>query len=156
LIRQGSFVLVASSDASSSLLMDAPIWRAPTLAVYYAKAFVSSLYTIPGTHAVEVKPDLKHLDIDSMTETYALPSLATLEIIAHGGEAPRAPRYIRNWTRDFDYAYLLGPHRPNILPDVLDQLTAERRFTLYRVRSEYPPGNHGTTPHRLDAPVRDW
>jgi hypothetical protein len=135
LIRQGSFVLVGSGDTTSStLLTDAPIWRAPTLAVYYAKAFVSSLYTIPGTHAVEVRPDLKHLDVDNRTETYAPPSLATLEIIAHGGQVPHAPRYIRNWTCDFDYLYLLGPPRPNILPDVLDQLVAQRRFTLYRVR----------------------
>jgi hypothetical protein len=137
LLRQGAVVLVASGatgDTPSTLLTDAPFWRAPTLAVYYAKAFVSSLYTIPGTHAVEVRPDLKNLDINSTTETYAPPSLGTLEIIARGGEVPLAPRYLRNWRRDFDYLYLLGPPRSNILPDLLDQLTADRRFTLYLVR----------------------
>src|SRR5262249_9612679 len=45
LLRQNSFVLVASSARSdpSMLLTDAPMARAPTLAVYYAKAFVTSL-----------------------------------------------------------------------------------------------------------------
>jgi hypothetical protein len=137
LVRQGSFVLVgrnATPETSSTLLTDAPFWRAPTLAVYYANAFVSSLYTLPGQHAVEVRPDLKRLEVNSRTETYAPPSLATLQIIAQGGKVPDAPQYVDNWTRDFDYVYLLGPTGPNVLPDVLEKLTAERRFTLYRVR----------------------
>ena len=137
LLHQRSFVLVASGavdNSPSTLLTDAPIARAPTLAVYYAKAFVSSLYTIPGTHAVEVRKDLKYLDVNSTTETYAPPSLSTLEIIAHGDDVQFAPRYVRNWTRDFDYIYLLGPHRQKVLVDVLDELAVERRFTVYRVR----------------------
>jgi hypothetical protein len=131
LIRQGSFVLVASSpsDTPSTLLTDVPMSRAPTLAVHYAKALVSSLYISPGMN-IALRPDLKRLEVWTTTP----PSLATLELVANGGEAPLAQRYIRNWTHDFDYVYLLGPPRPNVLPDVLDELTAERRFTLYRVR----------------------
>jgi hypothetical protein len=131
LIRKGSFVLVAStpSDTPSTLLTDVPMSRAPTLAVYYAKAFVSSLYISPGMN-IALRPDLERLVVEITTP----PSLATLELVSRGGEAPRAQRYIRNWTHDFDYVYVLGPPRPNVLPDVLDQLTAERRFALYRVR----------------------
>jgi hypothetical protein len=131
LLRQGSFVLVANNanDTPSTLLTDVPMWRAPTLAVYYAKAFVSSLYISPGMN-IAIRPDLKRLEV----ETTVPPSLATLELIARGDEVPLAPRYIRNWTHDFDYVYLLGPPRPNVLTGVLDQLTAERRFTLYQVR----------------------
>ncbi len=135
LVRQGSFVLVGDAiRGRSTLLTDAHFWRAPALGVYYAKAFVSSLYTLPGQNAVKVRPDLKRLEVNSKTETYEPPSLATLEIIARGGKVPDAPRYIDNWTRDFDYLYVLGPPGPNVLPDVLEELTAERRFTLYRVR----------------------
>jgi hypothetical protein len=131
LLRQGSTILVASgeSDTPSTLLTDVPIRRAPALAVYYAKAFVSCLYISPGMN-IALRPDVKHLE----AETYSPPSWETLELISRGGEAPLAPRYIRNWTRDFDYVYLLGPPRSNVMPGVLDQLTAERRFTLYRVR----------------------
>ncbi len=133
LVRQGSFVLVGSATPSTPL-SEVPFWRAPTLAVYYAKAFVSSLYTLPGQHAVQIRPDLKRLEVNGKIETYGPPSAATLQIIAQGGKVPDAPRYIGNWTRDFDYLYLLGPPGPNVLPDVLEELTVERRFTLYRVR----------------------
>src|SRR5262249_38327259 len=44
LLRQKSFILVGGTPTrNTTVLMDAPMWRAPTLAVYYAKAFVSSL-----------------------------------------------------------------------------------------------------------------
>ena len=55
LLRPYSFVLVGDSrtgEVSSTLLTDAPMYRAPTLAVHYAKAFVSSLYTIAGAQPV--------------------------------------------------------------------------------------------------------
>jgi hypothetical protein len=133
LVRQGSFILVGGATPSTPLA-DVPFWRAPTLAVYYAKAFVSSFYTLPGQHAVQLRPDLKRLEVNGKIETYEPPSFATLQIIAQGGQAPDAPQYIADWTRDFDYVYLLGPPVPNVLPDVLEELTAERRFTLYRVR----------------------
>jgi hypothetical protein len=135
LLRQKSFILVGSAPArDTTLLMDVPMWRAPTLAVYYAKAFVSSLYTVSGTHAVEVKPELHHLDLNAETETYAPPSLANLKIIAEGGNVSDAPQYVRNWQNEFDYVYLLGPHVPNALPNILVEIATERRFTLYRVR----------------------
>ncbi len=136
-VRKGSFILVGARDREETVstgLAGVPMYRAPALAVYYAKAFVTSLYTIPGTHAVEVKPDLKRLDVNSKSETYAPPSSSILQTIALGGKAPDAPQYIRHWTQDFDYLYLLGPRGPNILPDRLDELVVERRFTLYRVR----------------------
>jgi hypothetical protein len=135
MVRQGSFVLVGDANQGRpTLLTDAHFWRAPALAVYYAKAFASSLYTLPGQNAVKVRPDLKRLEVKSKTETYEPPSLATLQTIAQGGNVPGAPQYIDNWTRDFDYLYLLGPPSPNVLPDELEELTAQRRFTLYWVR----------------------
>jgi len=137
LLQRGSFVLVGRStvgDVAPTLLTDLPIHRAPTLAVHYAGAFVSSLYTLPGQHAVHVRPDLKRLEVDSKTETYAPPSLGTLRKLARGEEVPDAPRYVRNWVRDFDYVYLVGAHIPDAMPDLLDELAASRRFTLYRVR----------------------
>ncbi len=137
LLQRGSFVLVGRStvgDVAPTLLTDLPIHRAPTLAVHYAGAFVSSLYTLPGQHAVHVRPDLKRLEVDSKTETYAPPSLGTLRTLARGEEVPDAPRYVRNWPRDFDYVYLVGAHVPDAMPDLLDELATSMRFTLYRVR----------------------
>src|SRR5207237_1834274 len=93
-LPRGAFVLVGqSAQASPTLLTDLPMSRAPTLAVYYAGAFVSSLYTLPGQHAVHVRPDLKRLEVDSKTETYAPPSLATLRSLPRHADVPKAPRY---------------------------------------------------------------
>jgi hypothetical protein len=139
LLRRQSFILVANGparDDSSDFLTDVPMWRAPTLAVYYAKAFVSSLYTIPGTHAVRVRPQWKQLAVDSRTETYAPPSIASLKAIAEGNNGTGAPQYIRNWQNDFDYVYVLGPRTGNALPNLLVELFTDRRFTLYRIRKE--------------------
>jgi hypothetical protein len=137
LLRQKSFILVGANSVrenSSTILTDAPMWRAPTLAVYYAKAFVSSLYTIPGTHAVGVETEWRHLAINGKTENYIPPLLADLKTIAEGRNVPGAPRYIREWQSDFDYVYLLGPHAPNVLPNILVELFTDRRFTLYCIR----------------------
>jgi hypothetical protein len=139
LLRQKSFVLVGSSSVPSTVLTDAPMWRAPTLAVHYANAFVSSLYTLPGTHAVRVKPEWHHLAINGKRETYEPPSLANLKTIAEGGSVPGTPQYIRNWQSDFDYVYILGPPTPNILPNILVELFTDRRFTLYCIQRRVFP-----------------
>ena len=135
LLRQNSFVLVGSSPAPvPNLFLEAPMSRSPTLAVHYAKSFVSSLYTLPGTHAVEVRPEWQHLDVNGKTKSYQPPSLTTLKAIAEGGNPSGAPRYIHNWADDFDYVYVLGPHPTNDIPARLEEIAANRRFTLYRIR----------------------
>src|SRR5439155_8800629 len=136
LLRPASFVLVAGSGtrASHTLLTDAPMYRAPTLAVHYAKAFVSSFYTIAGQVPVEVRSPWQHLDISAATESYTLPSLPTLRAISDGQDVLDAPHYLRNWTQDFQYVYLIGPHTENALSGVLEELASNRKFTLYVVR----------------------
>ena len=111
LLPSGAFVLVGSSHTDGTpptLFTDVPMNRAPVLAVHYANAFVSALFTITGQTQVEVRPDLKHLDVDAKTETYEPPSLTTLRVLAGGQEVPGAPRYLRNWIEDFQYVYLMG------------------------------------------------
>jgi hypothetical protein len=136
LLEPNSFVLVGDSrtgDVPSTLFTDAPMFRAPTLAVHYARAFVSSLYTIAGAEPIEVRPDLAHLDVSMATETYHSPSLTTLRALANGEDVD-VPRYLHHWTRDFQYVYLIGAYTENALPGVLDELARYRRFTLYAVR----------------------
>jgi hypothetical protein len=135
-LPRGSFVLVGQSslgDVPATLLTDVPIHRAPSLAVHYANAFVSSMYTFPGQNPVRVRPDLKRLEVDSKTETYIPPSLTTLRLLAKGKQVAEAPSYARSWVHDFDYVYLVGPRVDEAMPGVLEELTSSRRFTLYRV-----------------------
>lgn len=137
LLKPSSFVLVGSSrqgEVAPTLLTDVPIHRAPVLAVHHANAFVSLFYTIAGMQPVEVRPDLRHLDISTATEDYHPPSLDTLRAVAGGEAVAGTPGYLRNWPRDFHYVYLVGPHAENALPEVLEELARYRRFTLYAVR----------------------
>jgi hypothetical protein len=136
LLRPASFVLVAGSGAGAShtLLTDAPMYRAPTLAVHYAKAFVSSFYTIAGQVPVEVRSRWQHLDVSAATESYTLPSLPTLRAISDAQDVLDAPHYLQHWKQDFQYVYLIGPHTENAVPGVLEELASYRRFTLYAVR----------------------
>jgi hypothetical protein len=137
LLQRGSFVLVGQSalnEAPATLLTDIPMHRAPSLAVHYANAFVSSMYTFSGQNPVRVRRDLSRFEVDSKTETYIPPSLRTLQMLARGEKVPDAPRYVQTWAQDFDYVYLVGRHVPDAIPNVLDELTTSKRFTLYRVR----------------------
>lgn len=137
LLRPESFILVGSSrtgEVAPTLLTDVPIHRAPVLAVHYARSFVSLFYTIAGMQPVEVRPDLQHLDVSTATEDYHPPSLTVLRALARGEQPSKAPRYLQNWTGNFQYVYLVGPHTENALPGVLEELARYRRFTLYAVR----------------------
>jgi hypothetical protein len=140
LLSPKSRVLVCSGPdrpsarpSTSAVLMGAPMRRAPTLAVYYAKALVPSLYTIPGAQVVDVVPKWHRLAINTKTETYDPPPIEALKAIAEGGNVPGTPQYIRNWPNDFDYIYVLGPHAPNAVPNILVEIASGRRFTLYSV-----------------------
>jgi hypothetical protein len=133
-LEPSSFVLVASSGTGPTLLLDMPFDRAPVLAVHYAKAFVSSFYTIAGMQPVEVKPGLARLDVSTTTEDYRPPSLATLRELASGEAAPGSLGYLRAWTHDFHYVYLMGPHVQDAMPGILREIATSRRFTLYAVQ----------------------
>ena len=136
-LKPKSFVLVGNSRVDAvapTLLTDLPMHRAPVLAVHYARAFVSALYTVAGAQPIEVRPDWKHLDVASATENYHPPSLGTLRAVANGQASREVPGYLLNWTRDFDYVYLVGPYTEPAVPGVLDEVARYRRFTLYAVR----------------------
>jgi hypothetical protein len=132
-IDKGALVLVADSgqgdDPPLSDLTGYPMYHAPVLAVHYANAFVPNLFAAAGEQPVRAKPAMRRLDIP-----YGGPvPLAILTAIAAGKPLLGTPEFIRSWPRDFDYLYVLGPHRPNPMPALLHEVTSARRFVLYRV-----------------------
>ena len=111
-------------------LSEYPIYHAPVLAVHYAKAFVPNLFTAAGEQPVRARANVQRLDIP-----YGGPvPIAILAAIAGGKTLTGTPAFIRSWDRDFDYLYVLGPHRANPLPDLLQEMASERRFVLYKIR----------------------
>jgi hypothetical protein len=134
-VERGAIVLVGRSVAgASSVLIDAPMKRGPTLAVHYAGALVSSLYTDPGMQPVELRKEFQRFNIDISTESYDPPPVPLLAATARSVSPPDAPAYLSNWASHFDYLYLVGRRIPNPLPDLLEEAVGGERFALYRIK----------------------
>ena len=133
LLPKGAVVLTAQSgegDDPPADLRDYPIFNVPTLAVHYADAFVPHLFTAQGKQPVTPRASWHRLDIP---EGGFLP-VSFLKYVAEHGPPAGTPPFVTNWTRDFDYLYLIGPSIPNPMPDRLEFVMAAPRFALYRVR----------------------
>jgi hypothetical protein len=133
-IDRGSKVLIGSSgegeDPPFNDLTLFPMFYAPTLAVHYANAFVPSLFTAVGKQPVQPRAAVGRLAIP---EGGPVP-MNVLTALAAGRTSPDVPPFIRDWTRDYDYLYLLGPQGENPLPDRLEELDRSARFILYKIR----------------------
>jgi hypothetical protein len=134
-IERGAFVLVSHSGTGQDPpadLTELPIHHAPVLAVHYARAFVPSLYTIPGMYVVQARPELSRLNIGD-THFYSPVPFWILARIAEGGDIAGVPPFVRCWMYDFNYLYLVGPQAPNPMPARLVALANGNRFTLYEI-----------------------
>jgi len=131
-IGKSSFVLIAHSgeaDDPPKDLTEYPIYNAPTLAVYYADAFVPTFYATAGKQPVVARPAYRHLQIPYG----GIAPISVLKAIAENA-ATDVPDFVRSWRRDFDYVYVIGPAIPNPMPTLLEELQAGERFVLYRIR----------------------
>jgi hypothetical protein len=127
-------VLVADSGAASDPPLEDltayPMYHAPVLAVHYAQAFVPTLFTAAGEQPVRAQPEVARLDVP-----YAGPApMALLAAIAAGNTPSGTPLFVRSWTGDYDYLYVLGPRGADAVPMVLEELASGRRFVLYRIK----------------------
>ena len=133
-LDRASRILVGGSRVGDDPPLDDlttyPISHAPTLAVHYADAFVTDLFTSAGKQPIRPREAYERID-----EGAAGPvPLFVLKAIVAGKTSDAIPVYLRSWYRDFDYLYLLGPHVENPLPALLDELEVSGRFTLYKIR----------------------
>jgi hypothetical protein len=133
-IDRGSLVLVGGSgdsgDPPFNDLTQYPMFYAPTLAVYYAGAFVPNVFTAVGKQPVQARAAVRRLAIP-----YGGPMpIGVLAAIAAGQNSSEIPPFIRTWNRDYDYLYVLGPSVANPLPNLLEELDRSSRFVLYKIR----------------------
>jgi hypothetical protein len=133
-IDRGSKVLVGGGgdgeDPPFNDLTQYPMFYASTLAVHYANAFVPNLYTAVGKQPVQARAAVQHLAIP-----YGGPMpMRALAAVAAGNTSPDLPLFVRTWTRDYDYLYVIGSRGPNPLPDRLEELDRSARFVLYKIR----------------------
>jgi hypothetical protein len=133
-IDRGSRILVGGSgegeDPPFNDLTRYPMGYAPTLAVHYANAFVPNLFTAVGKQPVQPRTAVQRLAIP-----YGGPMpIRVLAAIATGQTPSDIPPFIRTWTRDYEYLYVLGPRVANPLPNLLEELDSSARFVLYKIR----------------------
>lgn len=133
-VDHGSRVLIGGSgeggDPPFDDLTQYPMFYAPVLAVHYANAFVPPLFTAVGKQPVQARPAFRHLAIPDGAPV----PIRVLTAIAKGQPLSAVPLFVRDWYRDYDYLYLLGPQIANPLPDLLEELDRSERFTLYKIR----------------------
>ncbi len=134
-IEPGSRVLVGITHDMGDpprRLADYTLYHAPTLAVHYRDAFVPTLFTTPGSQPIRPKASLRHLDVP-----YGAPiPVTTLRAVAEGqpAETVKLRSYAANWTRDYDYLYVLGEPEGNPMPALLADVANGDQFALYRIR----------------------
>lgn len=134
-IDRGSKILIGISgegeDPPFKDLTQYPVYYAPTLAVHYANAFVSNVFTETGKQPIQARAEVRRLAIP-----YGGPvPIRLLSAIAAGQMAASDDAVvIRTWYRDYDYLYLVGPAMANPLPDMLNELDRSGRFVLYKIR----------------------
>jgi hypothetical protein len=138
-IDRGSRLLVSSSsedgDPPFKDLTRYPMFYAPTLAVHYADAFVPNLFTAVGKQPVRPRPIIQRLAIP-----YGGPMpLAVLTAIAAERPLRNVPDFIKTWSQDYDYLYVLGLHVANPRPDLLEEVDRSERFILYRIHRPAQP-----------------
>jgi hypothetical protein len=131
-IKHGSTILIGRSEEATSDLTEFPIYYAPTLAVHYAGALVSSFYTVPTHRSVRLRDEFRRFEVDDGLQYLPVP-VQKLKVIVEGRQPFDVPVYAYHWYRDFDYLYLVGRSIPNPMPELLHELFAGGRFTLYRI-----------------------
>jgi hypothetical protein len=107
------------------------MYHAPVLATHYADALVSTTMAVKGKQPLISRPSFERLN----THDNPPATVGELKAAAEAqADAQDLDEYLRHWTTDFDYVYLIGPPIPNPMPDRLEQMESGRRFTLYRIR----------------------
>lgn len=134
-IDRGSKILIGISgdgeDPPFKDLTQYPVYYAPTLAVHYANAFVSNVFTETGKQPIQTRAEVRRLAIPygGPVPIRLLSAIAAGQMVASDDTV-----VIRTWYRDYDYLYLVGPAMANPLPDMLNELDRSGRFVLYKIR----------------------
>jgi hypothetical protein len=87
--------------------------------------------------------------------------LQILKKISDSNDIHKFPSFIRFWTRDYDYLYVIGHTVQNPMPSHLIALVESNRFALYQIKkdSTVPPraslDDYSTSFYRDQSPEQD-
>ncbi|HUO54034.1 MAG TPA: hypothetical protein VMU18_04805, partial [Rhodoblastus sp.] len=131
-LPQPTRILVAESGQETifEALDIAPMVHAPALAAASNDALVSTVMAVKGKQPLVSRPGYERLNVHDNPP-------ASMEDLAAADQGPAETiddPYLRHWRQDFDYVYYIGAPIPNPLPDLLQEMERQRRYTLYRIR----------------------
>jgi hypothetical protein len=135
-IARGSRVLVINGDRDayndeSGTLSDFGLMHAASLATIERSALVSTNFTVPGKHVLQVRPAYRH---NAETNDNLPLAFDWVRRAADMPDGPAAPFYVQ-WQRKFDYVYFLLARPGDGNPDAryLRPISEGPGFRLYRV-----------------------
>lgn len=133
LLPKRSVVLVGHSGKGADPprdLTEFPVYHLPSLAAHYADAYVSDLFAEPGKQPIAPRESWRRLSTANIDPV----PVNLLKAVAEHKALVGVPNFIRTWTQDYNYLYLVGPSIQNPMPGILDPVFSAPRFTLYRIR----------------------
>ncbi len=136
-IARGSRVLVAYADPNrGDEVGDLGLVHAACLAILERSALVTTAFTVEGKQIMHVRPEYRD-EVD--TEDGTPPSVEALLVDALRPN-PEPTEYWQNWTKKFDYVYVLftDDDADNPAPDLLKSVYDGDGFQLYKVMKPPP------------------
>lgn len=133
-IVPGSKILLAMADDHHTPFAMQKITQAPVLAMMDRSSFVPIAYTHPAMQILRVQPAFWRISNRGTNDDVPPPVSALRRALADPRGA--ADTYFADWSRDFDYLFVLYP-RPgaaNPMPRHLALLKSGPEFQLYRIR----------------------
>ncbi len=131
-IQKGSKVLVAYTDSNMPNEVEhLGLVHAVSLAIIERQALITTAFTTKGKQIMHVRPEFRKL-VD--TEDGTPPTIDQLVIDAVGRGTDDSS-YWHDWTKKYDYVYLLftDEDSDNPMPDKLKQVYDGDNFQLYRI-----------------------
>jgi hypothetical protein len=149
-IKPGSKILVAYTDSNMPNEVEhLGLVHAVSLAIIEKQALITTAFTTKGKQIMHVRPEYRKM-VD--TEDGTPPTIDQLVIDAVGRSTDDSS-YWHDWTKKYDYVYLLftDEDADNPMPDKLKTLYEGENFQLYRI---IRPGMDKNAPETPKKPIR--
>jgi hypothetical protein len=131
-IQKGSKVLVAYTDSNMPNEVEhLGLVHAVSLAIIERQALITTAFTTKGKQIMHVRPEFRKI-VDSEDGTPPTIDQLVIDAVGRGTDDTS---YWHDWTKNYDYVYLLftDEDSDNPMPDKLKQVYDGDNFQLYRI-----------------------
>lgn len=146
-IQKGSKILVAYTDSNMENEVEhLGLVHAVSLAIIERQALITTAFTTQGKQIMHVRPEYRKIVDDQDGEPPSIDQLV-LDAVGRGTDTSG---YWHDWTKNYDYVYLLftDEDSDNPMPDKLKTLYEGENFQLYRILKPGMNANAGDPPKK--------